>query len=153
MRDSMAMSDSSSVMVRESQFNAPDKESMYDALNPSKKTRVVDNTKLSALTNQIMELVLDNIKMLHMNKKLLDYAKRQSIQSSAEVKLMEHTSTRAEIAKTTLAQESEQSNEKITQMKTELEEQIVKVRKIYCCLFGYILPSYVFNILDCGLKF
>lgn len=126
MRDSMAMSDASSVMVRESQFNAPDKESMYDALSPSKKTRVVDNTKLSALTNQIMELVLDNIKMLHMNKKLLDYAKRQSIQSSAEVKLMEHTSTRDEIAKTTLAQESEQSNEKITQMKTELEEQIVK---------------------------
>lgn len=38
--------------------------------------RVVDNTRLSALTNQIMELVLDNIKMLHMNVKLIDYCKK-----------------------------------------------------------------------------
>jgi len=38
--------------------------------------RVVDNTALSALTNQIMELVLDNIKMLHINSKLIDFSKR-----------------------------------------------------------------------------
>lgn len=29
-----------------------------------------------------MELVLDNIKMLHMNKKLIDYTKRQFMQSN-----------------------------------------------------------------------
>lgn len=42
----------------------------------TQQARIVDNTRLSALTNQIMELVLDNIKMLHMNSKLIDYCKR-----------------------------------------------------------------------------
>ena len=36
-----------------------------------------------------MELVLDNIKMLHMNAKLIDYCKRQSVQSSFTIKSME----------------------------------------------------------------
>ena len=60
-------------MVRESGA-LNDKASHMSAV---KEKRVVDNTRLSALTNQIMELVLDNIKMLHMNKKLLDYSKTQ----------------------------------------------------------------------------
>ena len=74
MRDTRDMqSEVSSVMVRESGA-LNDKASHMSAV---KEKRVVDNTRLSALTNQIMELVLDNIKMLHMNKKLLDYSKTQ----------------------------------------------------------------------------
>lgn len=49
----------------------------------------MDNTRLSALTNQIMELVLDNIKMLHMNHKLVDYCKKQTIQQSQAIKSMQ----------------------------------------------------------------
>lgn len=45
-------------------------------LSVAQQVRIVDNTRLSALTNQIMELVLDNIKMLHMNHKLVDYCKK-----------------------------------------------------------------------------
>jgi tRNA A37 threonylcarbamoyladenosine dehydratase len=45
------------------------------------QARIVDNTRLSALTNKIMELVIDNIRMVHVNSKLLDYCKRQIIQS------------------------------------------------------------------------
>ena len=36
-----------------------------------------------------MELVLDNIKMLHMNHKLVDYCKKQTIQQSQAMKQME----------------------------------------------------------------
>ena len=36
-----------------------------------------------------MELVLDNIKMLHMNHKLVDYCKKQTTQSSQTIKLMQ----------------------------------------------------------------
>ena len=83
MRDTRDMqSEISSVMVRESGA-LNDKASHMSAV---KEKRVVDNTRLSALTNQIMELVLDNIKMLHMNKKLLDYSKTQQIQSDAKIK-------------------------------------------------------------------
>jgi len=45
-------------------------------MSHAQPARIVDNTRLSALTNQIMELVLDNIKMLHMNHKLVDYCKK-----------------------------------------------------------------------------
>ena len=55
----------------------------------TQQARIVDNTRLSALTNQIMELVLDNIKMLHMNSKLIDYCKRQTIQAEYNIKTME----------------------------------------------------------------
>ena len=37
-----------------------------------------DNNRLASLTNRIMELVLDNIKLLHINTKLVDYCKRQT---------------------------------------------------------------------------
>ena len=47
-----------------------------------------------------MELVLDNIKMLHMNAKLIDYCKRQSVQSSFAItsmeKKVENTTSNAE---------------------------------------------------------
>ena len=41
---------------------------------------------LSALTNQILELIIDNVKMVHVNKKLVDYFKMQSqsLEFSAE---------------------------------------------------------------------
>ena len=35
-----------------------------------------------------MELVLDNIKMIHMNAKLVEYSKRQFLQSNLMKKLM-----------------------------------------------------------------
>lgn len=67
-------SETSSVMVREVSYNG-------SVQSDFKPVRAVDNTRLSALTNQIMELVLDNIKMLHMNQKIIDYCKRQAIQA------------------------------------------------------------------------
>ncbi len=69
----------------------------------------MDNTRLSALTNQIMELVLDNIKMLHMNSKLIDYCKRQTQQSEFQVNTMQ---TKMENESST----AEQSSEEITQL-------------------------------------
>jgi len=87
-RDSVFESDAaSSVMMRE--------ESAYDSrmgssqLDTPMQARIVDNTRLSALTNQIMELVIDNIRMVHMNSKLLDYCKRQILQSESNIKKME----------------------------------------------------------------
>ena len=68
-------SDASSVMVRETLDDQTSSQ-----ISTMKPIRVVDNTRLSALTNQIMELVLDNIKMVHLNKKLVDYCKRQTQQ-------------------------------------------------------------------------
>ena len=62
-------------MIRET-FSVADSRSH---MSVAQQTRIVDNTRLSALTNQIMELVLDNIKMLHMNHKLVDYCKKQII--------------------------------------------------------------------------
>ena len=53
------------------------------------QARIVDNTRLSALTNKIMELVIDNIRMVHVNSKLLDYCKRQIIQSEYTISQME----------------------------------------------------------------
>ena len=51
---------------------------MSAALTETQQVRIVDNTRLSSLTNKIMELVLDNIRLTHMNVKLVDYFKRQT---------------------------------------------------------------------------
>ena len=51
-----------------------------------------------------MELVLDNIKMLHMNQKLVDYCKKQTLQSNQAIKLME---VQVETTNTTAEQSSE----------------------------------------------
>ena len=67
-----------------------------------------------------MELVLDNIKMLHMNQKLVDYCKRQTIQSNQQIKLME---VQVETTTTT----AEQSNEDMGQLQQELEDIRTKV--------------------------
>ena len=40
--------------------------------------RMSSSRDLSALTNQILELIIDNVKMVHVNKKLVDYFKMQS---------------------------------------------------------------------------
>lgn len=37
--------------------------------------RMSTGRDLSALTNQILELIIDNVKMVHVNKKLVDYFK------------------------------------------------------------------------------
>mmetsp|Transcript_24819 Transcript_24819/g.33229 ORF Transcript_24819/g.33229 Transcript_24819/m.33229 type:complete len:103 (-) Transcript_24819:936-1244(-) len=58
-------SDASSVMLRGDASSRNGSEVSEQMEKPGE--RVVDNTRLSALTNQIMELVLDNIKMLHIN--------------------------------------------------------------------------------------
>ena len=48
--------------------------------------RMSTGRDLSALTNQILELIIDNVKMVHVNKKLVDYFKMQSqsLEFSAE---------------------------------------------------------------------
>jgi len=79
-RDSVFESDAaSSVMMRE--VSAYESRMGGSQLETPMQARSVDNTRLSALTNQIMELVIDNIRMVHMNSKLLDYCKRQIVQS------------------------------------------------------------------------
>ena len=42
--------------------------------------RLSTNKDLSALTNQVLELILDNVKLTHMNQKLVEYFKEQSSQ-------------------------------------------------------------------------
>ena len=115
-RESVVESDRSSMMIRETLSVAESREHLSEA----QQVRVVDNTRLSALTNQIMELVLDNIKMLHMNQKLVDYCKRQTIQSNQQIKLME---VQVETTTTT----AEQSNEDMGQLQQELEDIRTKV--------------------------
>lgn len=62
-----------------------------------------------------MELVLDNIKMLHMNSKLIDYCKRQMLQSDFSVKTLQ-----AKVENTT--NNAEQSSEEVTQLQMQIEE-------------------------------
>ena len=88
----------------------------------TQQVRLVDNTRLSALTNQIMELVLDNIKMLHMNSKLIDYCKRQMLQSDFSVKTLQ-----AKVENTT--NNAEQSSEEVTQLQMQIEEARKKVSR------------------------
>ena len=104
----------SSVMVR-----AVGSESGY-AASEVQQARVVDNTRLSALTNRIMELVIDNIKMVHMNTKLVDYCKRMSIQHEQSQKQMQ---TRVETTEST----AEQSSEDLNELNMQLEEMRAKV--------------------------
>lgn len=101
----------SSVMVREVSAYGSRLSSQIDG----QPTRVIDNTKLSALTNQIMELVLDNIRMLHMNTKLVQYCKRQAVQSDFVVKNMEKKVERS-------ASSEQQSSDDIVEMKLQIEE-------------------------------
>ena len=93
---------------------------MSAALSETQQVRIVDNTRLSSLTNKIMELVLDNIRLTHMNVKLVDYCKRQTSQSTAALESMEtmvqHTATT-----------QEQSSEDLTAMNEKVEELRAKV--------------------------
>lgn len=78
-----------------------------------------------------MELVLDNIRLLHVNSKVIDYCKRQSAQqeftmNSMQTK-MEHTNTHVE-----------QSSEELSQMQADLEELRSKVRFNFSALFCLI---------------
>merc|ERR1712110_947676 len=45
-----------------------------------KMNRLSTNKDLTGLTNQILELILDNVKMTHMNHKLVDYCRTQGKQ-------------------------------------------------------------------------
>ena len=54
-----------------------------------REQRVPDMTRLVGMSNQIMELVLENIRLLHLNSKLVDYCKRQVSQSEFAMKSME----------------------------------------------------------------
>mmetsp|Transcript_18982 Transcript_18982/g.25694 ORF Transcript_18982/g.25694 Transcript_18982/m.25694 type:complete len:80 (+) Transcript_18982:2149-2388(+) len=62
-----------------------------------------------------MELVIDNIKLLHLNSKLVEYCKRQVTQSEFAMKSMEqkveHTNTHVE-----------QSSNELNQMQEQLDE-------------------------------
>ena len=90
---------------------------MSAAISETQQVRIVDNTRLSSLTNKIMELVLDNIRLTHMNVKLVDYCKRQTSQSAAALETMEqHTATT-----------QEQSSEDLTAMNEKVEELRAKV--------------------------
>jgi len=42
-----------------------------------KFNRLSTNKDLSGLTNQVLELILDNVKMTHMNQKLSEYCRTQ----------------------------------------------------------------------------
>ena len=84
------------------------------------QTRLKENSHLSALTSQIMELIIDNIRMVHMNTKLIEYCKQQSQQ--------------AQQTKTSLMQtiEGEQTvkievEDRVKDLKLELDEKYEKV--------------------------
>ena len=61
--NSVLMSEASSVMIRAASGEGESERGSFKITS----AREIDNTRLSALTNKIMELVLDNIKMLHLN--------------------------------------------------------------------------------------
>ena len=124
--DSMYRDDASdaqsSVMVREVSAYGSRLSGSRLSSQVTQQVRLVDNTRLSALTNQIMELVLDNIKMLHMNSKLIDYCKRQMLQSDFSVKTLQ-----AKVENTT--SNAEQSSEEVTQLQMQIEEARKKVSR------------------------
>ena len=104
-------------MVREqSAWGGSKMSRMSAALSETQQVRIVDNTRLSSLTNKIMELVLDNIRLTHMNVKLVDYCKRQTSQSAALESMEQHTATA-----------QEQSSEDLTAMREEADELRAKV--------------------------
>lgn len=127
-------------MIRET-FSVADSRSH---MSVAQQTRIVDNTRLSALTNQIMELVLDNINLVHMNSKLLEYCKRQTHQTEKHIRSLEQNieqqaaSTVSEVQKSSqevnqvsqelnaAAQELSAADEKIT----ELEAKIKNLNKL-----------------------
>ena len=41
------------------------------------------NKELSAVTNQVLELIIDNVRLVHINHKLVEYFKEQSIKLEA----------------------------------------------------------------------
>ena len=58
------------------------RDSRRSSLTVLMQNRLTDNVHLSALTNQIMELILDNIRLVHMNAKLLGYSRDQAVELS-----------------------------------------------------------------------
>ena len=123
------------------------RETMPDGVSSShasivKPVRVVDNTRLSALTNQIMELVLDNIKLVHLNKKIVDYCKRQTQQHEKALGSME-------VKVQSTESDAVASSQEVSSLQTELDEMRAKVSlkvPVRCltaclCVCAYVLHS------------
>lgn len=68
------------------------RDSRRSSLTVLMQNRLTDNVHLSALTNQIMELILDNIRLVHMNAKLLGYSRDQADELSQLEQQQEHLS-------------------------------------------------------------
>ena len=68
-REAERKSENDTEMEREKEPALPG----FDAFN-----RMSNSRDLSSLTNQILELIIDNVKMTHINQKLVEYFKMQS---------------------------------------------------------------------------
>ena len=88
----------------------------YEQIN-----RMSTNRDLSSLTNQILELIIDNVKMVHINQKLVEYFKLQSqtlefsaekTQSSLQEAIKGQNSTESELAQEIITLKSELENER-----------------------------------------
>ena len=102
------------------------RESTSKPFEIEKQNRLQENSHLSTLTSQIMELIVDNIRMVHMNTKLIDYCKQQNVQASA---------TNASLIKTIEGDQNTktETEDRIKDLKLELEEKHEKVR-----LYGFL---------------
>ena len=97
------------------------------AINYDQVNRISTNKDLSALTNQVLELILDNVKMVHINHKLVEYFKDQSMK--LEVSAEKTQATVQEALKGQNSTGTELSAE-ITNLKLELESEKNKKKEL-----------------------